>query len=188
MLLKDVDDSYLKINHGAGGIGDALLGLTVTAGLVAEGKKVAYAVSLFAQPFIELFHGYDLLCEHIHDDYNPGYWPDKTLQLNNNYSWECATKAAIHCRWQRYAYNVLYRGLPVMPELRRQPPPSPFPGHIVLCPYSSWANREWSLNSWGTLERLLLEAGYKVTRHVAVVILLNAIQTTLNYVNSFRLR
>jgi|GEM_PF-6966980 len=162
MFLKDVDDSFVKINHGAGGIGDALLGLCVTAGLKAEGKKIAYAVSPYSIPFIRLFTGYDVLCEHIHDRCEAGFWPSDDLQINDGYHGECKSKAAVNSRFERYAYNVGYRGKPVLPRLRKPLPASRFPGHVVLCPYSSWMNRQWSINSWVTLERLLLEAGYKV--------------------------
>ena len=153
----------MQINHGAGGLGDALLGLAVVKSLHERGERVAYNVHPDAIPFLSLFDGYDLLGRHTHDQ-GQAAAPNGHLQLNLGYHQECQSRAAIP-RWERYARNV-GAGRPMLPELNDpeglRELGSEFAGSIVLAPFSTWTNREWRIESWVTLETMLTKAGYRV--------------------------
>lgn len=162
--LKDSPPDMMKINHGAGGLGDALLGLVVTKSLQTTGKKVAYAVHARAIPFVQLFDGADFVAQHVHDKTQPGA-PDEHLQLNLGYMQECQSRAAIP-RWERYARNVGAPPTPILPVLREpdrlKALGKAHAGSVVLVPFGASENRSWHLQSWLTLESLLAKAGYKV--------------------------
>lgn len=160
----------IVVNLGAGGIGDALLGLCVLPMLAEKhrGRKIVYKTG--ASEWVNLFEGgYDHVGNHDHDNHPDKFCPDD-IQMNLGYSDECRTHAAI-VRWQRYAANLGVGSDFRLPKLRdpalvrrlgREAA-----GAVVLCPQSAWANRQWRIESSLTLERLLLDAGYRVIVLVA---------------------
>ena len=164
--LAQAPEQMLKINHGAGGIGDALLGLTITRGLQAQGYQIAYAVSPLAQPFVALFEGCDFLAEHKHDA-NQIEYPDENLQINVGYTIECKEKCGngLIPRWKRYADNLEYSGEPIIPELRDRRGIEElglsFKDKVILAPFSTWEARAWRIESWLTLNHLLQSKGYE---------------------------
>lgn len=155
----------LYINHGAGGIGDALLGLLVVGSLkkVTPNTRIVYAVAGYARAFITLFDGgYDHLADHKHDgSFDLPY--DGLRQMNNGYRYECDTNCA-KPRWLRYGSNVKAPGT-VMPRLRRRDYllkiGAGFTGCVVLAPYSTDHNRNYPSASWVVLDELLRTRGYR---------------------------
>ncbi len=155
-----------RINQGAGGIGDALLGLCAVAGYKAENpsRLIDYAVSNLARPFVSLFDGgYELLSGHRHDgtrDESPG----PGLQLNLGYNAECRAKCAM-LRLTRYCRNIGVKE-PRLPALRDLAgltvAGADFAGCVVLAPGCTHGTRTYPLESWQAVEKLLLQAGYSV--------------------------
>lgn len=153
------------VNMGAGGLGDALLGLVATKGLQASGTKVSYAVHPDAIPFVRLFDGWDEVVTHVHDsnkDEPPPGGAD--YQLNLGYNLEVRTKAATP-RWERYCANA--GGVkPILPVLRDRARlrarGQPYAGCVAVAPFGAWVDRLWRIESWRTLIRLLKEAGHRV--------------------------
>lgn len=157
----------LVIDHGAGGIGDGLLGLCAVAQLSAEhpSEAVEYRVSATALPFVELFDGYTTLGKHRRPHSEapvPG-----TKQLNAGYQAENRGKYPVP-RWERYAKNIGASGV-LMPKLREpetvKAAGADLAGCVALLPFSTDRTREWSLQHWLTLEARLHAAGY----HTAVL-------------------
>jgi hypothetical protein len=135
----------IVVNHGAKGIGDALLGLTVLP-LLDASARVVYKTN--ASAWVALFDGaYDSLARH-HPDDKPGAFTAGELQLNRGYNLECRDRQATP-RWQRYARNLGVTGTPVLPPLREPERirrlGASYAGTVVLCPSSHYSNREWRI-------------------------------------------
>lgn len=156
----------LQVNHGAGGLGDALLGLCALGGLKAKQPEmeITYRVHPAAIPFVSLFAGgYDALLHHVHDN-NKDAAPSPDMQMNLGYNHELRTRAK-ETRIQRYCRN-LGGVTPRLPALRHRErllaAGRDYAGAVVLAPFSTWSNREWRIESWLTLEAMLIAAGYPV--------------------------
>lgn len=152
------------VDHGASGIGDALLGLMAVAGLKREnpGEHIVYRVSASVQKWLELFDGYDEIgvSAKVHTDRpTPG-----ARQMNLGYSVEWNSKFAAASRLERYCRNIgaVKPHLPSLKEPERiKDLGKDFAGSVVLCPYTTDKTRLWPLDYWVGLERLLIEDGYR---------------------------
>ena len=162
--LYEAPPDCIPINHGAGGLGDSLLGLCVVNGLRHEsGREVAYAVRGSNIDFCALFDGCDYLATHTHDQNRPEP-PDHFVQMNLGYDDEVAAQGKVQ-RWRRYMANVGATQAPIIPKLRE---PGrllrlmrEYAGCVVLAPYSTAQTLTWRLESWLTLEKLLRRSGYR---------------------------
>lgn len=163
-------EDTIRINHGAGGLGDAILGACVLRGLEEEDdRKFSYGIHARALEFLQLFNLKSRLYTHISDQVTPEL-PPQYVQMNVGYEQECASRCSTP-RWERYADNIFRMSGRcsdnfILPALR-QPErlkslAAAYQNCIVLAPFSTWRNREWRLESWLTLESLLLRAGYRL--------------------------
>lgn len=156
------------INMGAGGLGDAILGLCAVSGFRREHADlpVTYRVPPGAIPFVSLFTGWDSLAGHSHDDTRKPNDPSNLtdIQANTGYGEELRTKAK-RSRLQRYLDNIGAKRaeLPVLREPDRiKALAGKYAGVVVLAPFSAYPNREWSIQAWLTLEKMLIDSGYRV--------------------------
>lgn len=149
----------VAVNNSSPGIGDAIMGLAAVGALheYHPGHKIVYRVPPDAIPFIELFWGYDHLTVHDLD-----YWTranNTDLQMSRN-----DTVLPPVPRWQRYANSI---GINKRAAIRLRDPLGnkshklDYDGVVVLCPYSTRRDRDWSLHHWLTLEEQLNKAGYR---------------------------
>lgn len=154
----------LRINHGAGGLGDALLGLCCAAGLkqAQPGTHITYKAHAQTLPFLRLFEGCcDDLAVHTHEyDLEKSAIPGD-VQMNAGYQREFDEREKTR-RWERYSQNIGSPGA-IIPRLRERERllalGKPYAGAVILAPFSTWANREWPRVSWLTLERDLKASG-----------------------------
>jgi hypothetical protein len=153
----------LTVDLGAGGLGDALLGLTATSHLKAErqGLRVEYGIGGFAVPFVELFDGYDALGPNAKSHSEAPV--EGAVQMNLGYTAEAQSKMQVP-RWQRYADNIGAAGNR-LPNLRDPAKirglGADYAGYVALCPFSTDRCREWAVPSWLDLEARLHAAGYQ---------------------------
>lgn len=169
----DVDHSQptLVLNMGAGGLGDACLGLTAAAGLKAQlpEKTIVYRCGRDPMNFIQHFEGYDQLTQHDHE-YSLGSRKTTDLQVNTGYRMEISGKDT-RSRINRYCANI-GADTWVLPKLRTKDMASygrEYSGFIGLSPFAAHLEREVPLNAWLALERVLLARGHKVVivdRHI----------------------
>ncbi len=150
------------IDHGAGGIGDGLLGLTVVAHLSAtQPAPVEYRVSAAARPFVALFDGYATLGTHARAHSEQPV--PAARQVNVGYSAEARDRFPVP-RWMRYARNIGTAGHRI-PDLREpervRALGADFAGAVALLPFSTDRSREWSVHHWLTLESELIARGYR---------------------------
>lgn len=147
----------IELGLVANGIGDILCaGLAITA---VRKENPTAEITFFCKAdnhaWLDLFdHGARLL---------PLAANLKAKDLNTGYDVECLSKAAVP-RWKRYCVNAGVAE-PVIPRLkdldRLKELGKAYEGFIVLCPFSVYNNRNWSIEHWLTLETSLIEAGYK---------------------------
>lgn len=163
-------DEPLIINHGAGGLGDALLGSCAVKGLARlhPDRAIRYKVNPKFIPFVQLFDaGYDDLAANDWD--NCADVPKRAMpgdiQMNGGYGSELRTmaKETRIGRWCRNLGGVT----PERPALRDRTAllhaaPAEHRGSIVLSPFSTWRGREYPIQSFKTIERMLLEVGYRI--------------------------
>lgn len=159
------EPDVIGVNHGAGGLGDQLLGLCAVKGLQASTRRpIAYAVSPLGRPFVELFDGWDYLRCHTHDECKETPPPGPLLQINAGYLNECRTRAATP-RLERYLANI-GSSSPLLPVLRDRERLEDlgraWRGCVIIAPFSSTPTRDWRVESWLTLERDLAAAGWRV--------------------------
>lgn len=159
------EPGIIPVNHGAGGLGDQLLGLCAVKGLREEtGKPISYAVSPLGRPFVELFDGWDYLRHHVHDQNREEPPSGVRLQVNVGYTYECKTSAK-RTRIGRYLDNLGVRvaKLPQLLDLSRVAELGrDFRNCVAVSPFSSSPKRDWRIESWLTLVRLLQESGHRV--------------------------
>lgn len=134
----------------AAGIGDAILGLTVTAGM----KDVVYQVHPNVYDWCALFpSAYARLAQH-HDEVTAA----RTVQPYDSWEREKQERSRLP-RWRYYARQCGYQGQPVLPpvvlpdearEWARQ-----YAGAVVLVPWAHCRSRIWLLPHWLDLERQL---------------------------------
>jgi hypothetical protein len=153
----------IVVDHGAGGIGDGLLGLLAVARLKEDhpDRRVVYRVSATALPFVALFRGYDVLGRSAQSHSEAPV--EGARQLNVGYRAENQRRYPAP-RWERYAANAGTRGFKVPPLAdphAANAAGADLAGAVVLCPFSTDRMREWSLHHWLTLEAMLTRAGYR---------------------------
>lgn len=153
----------IVIELGAGGIGDGLLASTAVAQLREDHPeaRIRFQLSRTAQPFVALF---DVCHEFGPNVKSHSEEPVKgAIQANLNHNAEARAKIRIP-RWKRYARNIGASGNKI-PALRNPEEVralgSEFAGFVMLCPFSTDKQREWSVQHWLMLESLLTKAGYK---------------------------
>lgn len=168
---KDYDSNALIVNQGAGGLGDALMGSCAIVGLAKlhADRQILYKTGPNSQGFLSLFdlgknvhigsHDWDNGNERPAGDPHPD-----DLQMNAGHAYELQTKGK-YTRLQRYCRNV-GGVIPKLPKLKARELlraiGKDFSGSILLSPFSTWHTREYPMQSWLTLERLLSEVGYRV--------------------------
>jgi hypothetical protein len=151
------------VDHGAGGIGDGLLGLLSVARLSADNPDVPveYRVSETAEPWVRLFTGYAHLGRHTRAHSEAMLVGAR--QLNAGYTIENENRYKIP-RWERYSRNIGASGV-LIPPLREadvvRAAGTDLAGRVCLFPFSTDRAREWSLQHWLMLEDMLLRAGYQ---------------------------
>ncbi len=167
----------IVIDHGAGGLGDWLLGACVVAKFKADNpdKHIVYNAGKVSirnpQAFGALFVGVaDEIgeCDKVHSDA-----PVRgAVQLNVGYNDEdlggkpTNKRSSIWSmtRWERYARNLGSTGY-LIPSLKEPDRilglGRDVAGYVALCPFSADSSREWSVHHWHTLERRLIESGYR---------------------------
>lgn len=161
----------ITINHGAGGLGDALLASCAVLGFsrLHPGQPIHYKIHPRAIPFVELFDaGYQSLAKHDWDncaDLPKGAKPGE-IQINVGYNRENKTKCA-RPRVMRWANNLGPDVVPERPKLRDRAAlaaecPPEYRGVVALSPFSTWHCREYPIHAFRTVERMLLELGYRV--------------------------
>lgn len=174
----------IVIDHGAGGLGDALQGMCVVAKLREDnpGKHITYNAGQKAHrdpmAFVRLFDGVaDQFGDNakIHsEDHVPG-----ARQMNRGYAGEDlhvgrGKRSTLWSlpRWERYARNIGVRGFRI-PELREpdriRAAGADCKSRIALCLNSTDPSRSWSMHHALTLENLLIASGYEtvVVHHEA---------------------
>ncbi len=162
-------DDELWVNQGAGGLGDALLGLCAIKGLKKRwpDRTVIYRVNELRIPFVAMFDGgYDGLADHDWDQTwndQPPKGDPRDLQINAGYTREIQEAAEV-TRLQRYCRNV-GGVLPELPTLRDPQAladaGNEFAGYVVLCPFTDLRSRDWPQYYWLALEEMLYKAGIK---------------------------
>lgn len=162
------DPREIWINHGAGGIGDALLGLCAVAGFkrAHPDNYVVYRVHENAILYCGMFDGAaDHLALHVWDKVVNDFPPEtdaRDLQINLGYQQELTGRAQI-TRIERYCRNLGYV-TPVMPTLRDpdaiRKEARTWTERIVLSPFGAALDRTYPLRGWLTIERELIKAGY----------------------------
>ncbi|MDB5310669.1 MAG: hypothetical protein JWO38_4871 [Gemmataceae bacterium] len=155
------------VNMGCQGVGDGVQGMLAVAALARDNPRIPiiYKCGPRALPFVRLF-------EFGTTEVRAGDWdhnasrilggPDR--QANADYHHELTTRGA-KPRIRRYMDNIGAVGDPVLPRLRDpaavRAAGRDHAGAVVLCPFSYWSDREYSVPGWLTLERLLAAAGYR---------------------------
>lgn len=160
----DPPEADIGINHGAGGLGDGLLGLLAVAAVKAENPdaRVTYRVGPSALPFVRLFAGYDQLARHTGDRGGRRRLAGSDRQLNAKYQEEVRGRGRTP-RWVYYCRAAGAQGPPVTPPLRDgshvRALGRDFADFVALAPFSAYPDREWPVGHWVGLERLLHGAG-----------------------------
>lgn len=156
----------IRINHGAGGLGDTLQGLVAIGGLRLDHPHayILYRIHSANKSFIQLFDGgYDELGEHNHDHCQDDF-EDGDIQLNRGWNHECRTKSE-EPRWLRYARNIGTKNI-VLPKLRDHQgllrKGLPYRGSVLLAPFSTDSTRNWPVRHWLVLDQQLRERGHRV--------------------------
>jgi hypothetical protein len=156
----------IRINHGAGGLGDTLQGLLAVGGLRLDrpDAHIVYRINPYNAGFARLWDGgYDELGEHSPDQTKDDF-DDGDLQMNRGYNRECQSPSAPP-RVIRYARNIGTERT-VMPTLRNPQHllrrGRPYHGSVLLAPFSTDKSRNWHLKHWLALEKLLRSQGYRV--------------------------
>ena len=119
-----------EIRNSSPGIGDAVLGMTVVAGMRKRHPtaELIYTVHPHAAPFVELFEGYDSLC--VSDGRAIKHGHDKVLDLYSAYPRELAERG----KKSRVDYYAAVCDVePCLPD-HRPLPPSAWPGCILFFP------------------------------------------------------
>jgi predicted O-methyltransferase YrrM/ADP-heptose:LPS heptosyltransferase len=153
----------IRVNMRAAGVGDGILGLCVVAGIKRANpqRQIVYRAPGAAASFVRLFHGWDMILPN--DISDPKDEPGD-LQINAGYDVELRTRAA-QTRLERYCANV-GGAVPEVPGLREPERVRSlgrhYAGAVILAPFSAGSDREYHLQGWLTLERLLLAAGHRV--------------------------
>lgn len=157
----------VKVNQGAAGLGDAILGLLAVGSLAKQEPQwdIEYRVCRACIPFVRMFDGgYMRVSEHVWDHHGHET-PAEDMQLNRGYPGETASRCR-EPRWRRYCRNLGVT-TPVLPTLRNREElkadGSQYAGSIVLAPFTSHQReRQYPLLAWLTLEKLLLGEGNRV--------------------------
>jgi len=140
------------IEMKANGIGDALLGLVAVKGYQKKHGHASYACK--NQEWVKLFDGYDALLPINQAN---------AININEGYQAECKGKAQ-KPRWKRYC--ELAGVEPATPELKNREKlfeqSKPYRGCIALAPFSIYNSRNYSLEGWITLEKVLHARGFRV--------------------------
>jgi ADP-heptose:LPS heptosyltransferase len=151
---------------GAGGLGDAVQGLLVVAALRRERPdvEIVYRVGDKGLPFAALFREPDEITVHDCDLNGNRRIGGPELQLNHDYGLEIRSRSEVS-RIDRYLRNARVEGGPAMPTLREpervRDAGKEYAGYVVLCPFSAYSDREWSVPHWMALEDLLKAKGYR---------------------------
>lgn len=153
--------SRVAVTNGAGGLGDAALGLLAVTALKRSDPeiRVQYRISNRGMPFVALFQGYDdlVLREAPVPD---GY---ELRDLNVGYDVEVRTKCR-EPRIARYCRNIGVRG-PALPALRDPAAVlaagADMRGVIAICPFSYGGDREYAVTGWRGVEAALKREGYR---------------------------
>lgn len=167
------DPREVWINHGAGGIGDALLGLCAVKGYKAAhpDRIIIYRIHETASHYCTLFTGADHFGLHVWDRVKHEFplgddgseCDARDLQINLGYRQELRSHAQL-TRLERYCRNLGYV-TPIMPVLREpeliRKEAQHYTNRIVLCPFSSQVDRNYPLRGWLTIEHHLLRAGHE---------------------------
>lgn len=154
---------------GAGGIGDALLGLLAVAGLKRDrpGLHIEYRISLAARPFVELFDGCDSLDLNEWDNYGQVSPTNADVQLNEGYQAEVEAMVdwKPFSRIGRYCRNIGAAG-PGRVHLREPERIRELgkgsAGSIVVAPFAQFENRSYPVAKWLDVEQRLIKRGYRV--------------------------
>jgi predicted GH43/DUF377 family glycosyl hydrolase len=155
----------ITVNHGANGLGDAVLGMVAVLGLSLDdpGKRIVYKVHADAVPFVELFScGAERLG--VHDvESTPARPRNDDLQINVGYGTECKSKGSTP-RWERYRSNIGASKC-VLPELKDREKlvelGKEYQGCVVISPLSSYRDREYSQRHWLEVVDVLKAKGYR---------------------------
>jgi hypothetical protein len=160
----------VTVNHGASGIGDALLGLCAVMGLSRElPNPIRYKVSAAARPFVELFAGLAGIEEHHSDTQRGGYQnvpvgsPADHRQMNQGYGDELRERGRCP-RWKRYAQNIGAKevALPFLVDKDRLTElGKSYQRVIALAPGTPYDIRAWPAYHWRALERELIDRGHR---------------------------
>lgn len=127
------------------GIGDNIIALTSVCGLKAKypGDHVIFSTNYPA--WAELFKGYDELTNNpVKADINYRPYDSYKIELAEGLR---RTRAEYYAS---FTDNVK----PTLPG-HHTFPPSPYPGCIVLVPFSAWKQRSWPIEHWHELARRL---------------------------------
>ena len=150
------DKSAVQVHVSSSGIGDHMTALCAAAGLKLDGNRVVFAGHWQALPWVELFAGYDALR------------PDPAEGVETfqpwEYAWQHERTNRRRPRWEWYAEAC--GTTPAIPDLKPLPAQDVFQaqryrGHVALAPWANWPDREWPLDYWIELERMLIEGGVK---------------------------
>ena len=160
--------SKIIINHGAGGLGDTLLGAFAVKGLAATfpDKTIVYRINSKWITFLQLFDIPAALTHHQHDECAdvPLNAMPGDLQMNMGYVREMESCLFVS-RLDRYCKNIKC-SKPLLPKLKERNEllnrGRRYQNSIILSPFSTWHGREYPLMSFLTLERMLTDEGYNV--------------------------
>jgi hypothetical protein len=161
----------VTVNHGASGIGDALLGLCAALGLQRETQcQLVYRCGAGAIPWVELFAGPVRVEAHDADTLGgttrdvPLHSNPAHVQCNQGYGAEVSQRAPI-ARVDRYARN-LGAFEPALPELtdREQLTQlgAEYRGAVILAPSRCDESRSWPWMHWRALSEVLVNEGLRV--------------------------
>lgn len=159
----------LVCNMGAGGLGDALLGSCAVNGLrkLHPNRPIVYKAREQTLPFLRLFDLGVTLANHDWDnqqDRPPGDPNVRDMQMNAGNGAENQFRGKFY-RLERFCRN-LGGVTPERPVLRDRDSltaaGADFTGAVILSPFSLWAGREWPVENWLGVERLLMTAGKRV--------------------------
>jgi ADP-heptose:LPS heptosyltransferase len=165
----DAGPDTIVVNHGAGGVGDAVQGAGAVAALKREhpDKKVVYRVSDWGLPFARLFAGPDEYRPFEYDEDARRVLRGPDRQLNTDYRVE-ERRRGPEPRLARYARNIGATPPPVWAlrdpaECDRQSADfATSPPFICILPFSRGSDREYPVQGWKTVAPLLAEKGYRV--------------------------
>ena len=156
-------DGPTVVRATAGGIGDALMGLCSVTGLkmTRPTAEIIYRVeSSWQEEWVKLFTGYDRITT-----FETPTVTGRELPIHKSES-ESNDPTFRRPRWDHHA-SVIGAPCAVVPPMRPLPSEAvswarDYAGAIVISPFSVWPDRAWPVERWATLERHLLELGYRV--------------------------